>query len=100
MTRREHEALEIVADVIVERGGQLPLGTLLVGFELVPELDVLALEQLAAAQGVDAAVLRRGHEPGARLSRTPDSRHRPHPAARASRARPPALPTAPAPPVS
>jgi len=27
-----------------------------VGFELVPELDVLALEQLAAAQDIDAAV--------------------------------------------
>src|SRR3989449_10458639 len=71
MTGREHEAQEIVADVIVERGGQLSLGTLLVGFELVPELDVLALEQLAATQGVDTAVLRRGHEPGARVVRDP-----------------------------
>jgi len=71
MAGREHEAQEIVAHVIVERGGQLSLGTLLAGFELVPELGVLALEQLAAAQGVDAAVLRGGHEPGARVVRDP-----------------------------
>ncbi len=69
MTGREHEAQEIVADVIVERGGQLPLGTLLAGFELVPELGVLALEQLAAAQDIDGAMLRRGHEPGAGVVR-------------------------------
>src|SRR2546422_2965226 len=69
MTGCEHEAEQIVADVIVERRGQLPLGTLLAGFELVTELGVLALEQLAPAQGVDGSVLCGRHEPGARVVR-------------------------------
>src|SRR5438876_4277810 len=50
MTRREHEAQEIVADVIVERGGRLRLGTLLVGFELEPELDVRSEEHTSELQ--------------------------------------------------
>ena len=37
--------------------------------ELARELLVLALERRAAAQQVDRAVLRRGHEPGARVVR-------------------------------
>ena len=69
MTGREHQAQEVVADVIVQCGLQLALGTHLAGFELVTELRVLALEQLAAAQGVDGSVLRGGHEPGARVVR-------------------------------
>src|SRR2546421_10391877 len=69
MTGCEHQAQEVVADVIVQCGLQLALGTYLAGFELVTELRVLALEQLAAAQGVDGSVLRGGHEPGARVVR-------------------------------
>ena len=48
MTGREHEAEQIVPNVIVERGVQLPLRTLLTGFQFVTELDVLAVQQLAA----------------------------------------------------
>jgi hypothetical protein len=69
MTGREDEAQQVVADVIVERGVELALGALLPGAELVPELHVLALEQLAAAEQVDGVMLRRGHEPGARVVR-------------------------------
>ena len=39
----------------------------LLDLELVAELLVLALEQLAAAQAVDRAVLRGRHQPGARV---------------------------------
>ena len=50
-------------------------GQLLLRLELAAELLVLALEQLAAAQPVDGAVLRGGHQPGARVVR--DARLRP-----------------------
>ena len=49
--------------------------SLLLGLELVAELLVLALEQLVPAQQVDRAMLRGGHEPGARVVR--DARLRP-----------------------
>ena len=65
----EHEAQQIVADVVVECAGEIRLGALLPRFELRPEHFVFALEQLVAAQAVDRPVLRRGHEPGARVVR-------------------------------
>ena len=51
MARREHEAQEIVADVVVERGVEIRRGRLLLGLELVAELLVLALEQLVRGAG-------------------------------------------------
>ena len=75
MTGREDEAQQIVADVVVERGGQVVLGTHLAGFQLDAQLRVLALQHLAPAQLIDRPVLGGGHEPGARVVR--DARRRP-----------------------
>ena len=50
MAGREHEAQEVVADVVVERGVEIRRGHLLLGLELATELLVLALEQLVPAQ--------------------------------------------------
>ena len=69
MAGGKDQAQQVVADVIVERRVERALGALLPGAQLVPELHVLALEQLAAAEQVDGAMLRRGHEPGARVVR-------------------------------
>jgi hypothetical protein len=75
MTRRENEAQQVVADVIVERVAQIRDGHLLLDLELAAELLMLALEQLASAQPVDRTVLSGGHEPSARVVR--DARLRP-----------------------
>src|SRR5258708_29983683 len=69
MTGDEHEAQEIVANIIVERGVEIGHGHLLLGLELATELLVLALEELVAAPEVDRAMLRGGHEPGAGIVR-------------------------------
>ena len=50
------------------------LGPLLPGLDLAAESLVLAFEQLVAAQVVDGAMLRGGHEPGARVVRDADCR--------------------------
>ena len=50
MAGGEHEAQEVVADVVVERGVEIRHGHLLLGLELVAELLVLALEQLVPAE--------------------------------------------------
>ncbi len=75
MTGREDQAQQVVADVIVERRVEITLGALFPGAQLVTELRVLALEQLAAAKQVDRPMLRGGHQPGARVVR--DARLRP-----------------------
>ena len=75
MAGREHEAQQVVADVVVDGGVEVRRGHLLLGLELATELLVLALEPLASAQEVDRAMLRGGHEPGARVVR--DARLRP-----------------------
>src|SRR6266481_3536887 len=75
MAGYEHEAQEVVADVIVERGLEIRHGHLLLGLELATKLLVLALKPFVAAPEVDRTVLRRGHEPGARVVR--DARFRP-----------------------
>ena len=51
MAGGEHEAQEVVADVVVERGVEVRRGRLLPGLELVPELLVLALEQRCSGAG-------------------------------------------------
>ena len=71
MTGREHEAQEVVPEVVVHRGLELRHRHLPAGLELAPELLVLALEPLAAAQPVDGPMLRGGHEPGPRVVRDP-----------------------------
>ena len=50
MAGREHEAQEVVADIVVEGRVEIRRGRLLLGFELVAELLVFALEPLASAQ--------------------------------------------------
>jgi hypothetical protein len=75
MTGREHEAQEVVADVIVDRSVELRHGQPLLRLELAAELLVLALEPLVSAKEIDRTMLRGGHEPGARVVR--DARLRP-----------------------
>jgi hypothetical protein len=58
----EDEAQQVVADLIVEPGIQVR--GLVPVLQLVAELPLLAVVQRAAAQRVDRAMLRRGHEPG------------------------------------
>ena len=65
MTGREHQAQEIVSDIIVDCGFEIRHGHLLPSLEFAAKLSVLTLEQLAAAKPVDGTMLRGGHEPGA-----------------------------------
>ena len=69
MAGREHEAQEVVADVVVEGRIEIRHGPLLLGLELATEFLVLAFEPLVAAQETDGPMLRGGHEPGARIIR-------------------------------
>src|SRR2546428_283739 len=69
VTRREHKAQQVVADVIVDRRVEIRLGHFPLGLELAAELLVLALEERSPAQLVDGPALRDGHEPGARVVR-------------------------------
>jgi hypothetical protein len=62
---REHEAQQIVADVVVERGVEVRRRRVALELEHVAELLVLAVDALPAAQLVERAVLRGGHEPRA-----------------------------------
>ena len=71
MAGGEDQAEKIVADIVVERGLDRADGIGLVGFDLVEELGVLALADLAAAKPVDGAVSGGGHEPGAGIARNP-----------------------------
>src|SRR5438874_1207812 len=67
MARHEDEAEEVVPDVLIDR--RVRVYALLSPFDIAPHLFVLALERLAAADRVDRAMLRRRHQPGARLLR-------------------------------
>ena len=69
MTRDEDEAQQVVADVVVERGFEIGRGELALDREIVAVFLVLAALQLVAAQPVERAVLRRRHQPGARIVR-------------------------------
>src|SRR6266568_3528118 len=68
MTGDEHEAQEVIANVIVECGVEIRHGHLL-RLELAAKLRVLALKPLVSAEDVDRPVLRSGHEPSARIVR-------------------------------
>ncbi len=67
MAGDEHEAEQVVADVIVDRGVEIRHGRIPPGLEFVAELLVFTVEHLAPAQLVDCPMLRGGHEPGARI---------------------------------
>src|SRR5882762_2332758 len=75
MAGYEYEAQEVVANVIVNCGFEIRHGHLLLGLDLAAEFFVLALEPLVSAQEIDCAMLRGGHQPGARVVR--NSRFRP-----------------------
>ena len=73
MAGDEDEAQQVVADVVVER--RIDRFDRVRGGDLVPDREFAArapracLQQLAAAQPVDRAVLGRRHEPGAGIVR-------------------------------
>ena len=67
MACREHEAQQVVADVVVDLGFECGRELGLIRFDLVAKLFVLALDELAAAYAVDRPVLRGGREPRARI---------------------------------
>ena len=75
MAGHEHEAQQVVADVVVEGGIEIRRGPISFRLELAAELLVFSLDQLGPAQPVDRAMLRSGHEPGARV--VGDARDRP-----------------------
>src|SRR5882762_7868058 len=75
MAGYEYEAQEVVANVIVNCGFEIRHRHLLLGLDLAAEFFVLALEPLVSAQEIDCAMLRGGHQPGARVVR--NSRFRP-----------------------
>jgi len=51
MAGREHQAQEVVADIIVDRSLEIRHGPFLPGLKLVTEFSVLALERLVPARG-------------------------------------------------
>ena len=67
VARDEHEPQQVVADMVVERLGELGFGAFLPGLELVADLGVLAVHHGSAPHDVDRAPLADGHEPGARV---------------------------------
>lgn len=76
MTGGEHQAQQVIADVVVERIVEIRHGRfLLPGGEFTAQLLVFAFEQFTAAQMVERAVFGGGHQPGARIVR--DARLRP-----------------------
>jgi hypothetical protein len=68
MAGREDEAQQIVTYGIVQRSFEIRHGHLL-GFELVAELLMFALQALVAAQMIDGAMLGGRHQPGAGITR-------------------------------
>jgi hypothetical protein len=69
MTADEHQAQEVVAHVVVDRGVTIKPGHVLSGLELATELLMLALERSVSPQQIDGPTLPDGHEPGARVVR-------------------------------
>ena len=69
MARGKNETQQVVAHVVVDGGRQRSLGTHLSLLELAAEMLVLAVLHLAASQVIDRAMLRRRHEPRARIVR-------------------------------
>src|ERR1700688_2586366 len=69
MAGDEYQAEKVVANVIVDRGFQTSHGGLLPGIDFASKLFVFTFEKFCAAEGVNCAMLRRGHEPGARIIR-------------------------------
>src|SRR5262245_6566554 len=64
MTRREDEAQQLVADVVIEVIIEIGRHSLPLDLDSAAKLLVLALDQPSAAQPVNGAMLGRGHQPG------------------------------------
>jgi hypothetical protein len=71
MTGCKNEPQQVVADIIVERRVEIVYNSIAVGFELVTQLFVFALEQLVPSEVVDRAMFGRRHQPRARVARNP-----------------------------
>src|ERR1700733_4505363 len=69
MAGHENEPQQVVADVIVHCGFQTSHGGLLPGIDFASEFLVFTVKKFLSAEGIDGAMLRRGHEPGARIIR-------------------------------
>ena len=67
MAGYKHEAQEIVADHVIQRGIEIGLRRFLLNLEFVAEFLMLAFEQFVAAEDINRPMLRGGHEPSARL---------------------------------
>jgi hypothetical protein len=67
VARGEHQAQQVVADIVVERGVEVGRLARAGGLQVMAQFLVLALDQLCAAQAVDGAVPGGGHQPGAGL---------------------------------
>ena len=67
MARDEHEAKQIVADVVVDRRVEIGSAFLLLPLQLDAELLVLSVEHLATTELIDGATLGGVHEPRARV---------------------------------
>ena len=67
MTGREHEAQQVVAYVVLDRGVEVDHG--LLALELAAHLFVLALGDRRVSEMIDRPALPDGHEPGARVVR-------------------------------
>ena len=65
MTGDEHEAQQVVADVVAHGGIHHRIDRLLCGLQCAAELGLLALEERSPAQCVDRPTFRDGHQPGA-----------------------------------
>ena len=63
MARHEHEAEEIVPEVLVDRG--VPIRAVLFSLDRMTELLVLLVECLAPPEEIGRAMFCRRHEPGA-----------------------------------
>jgi hypothetical protein len=75
MAGGEHEAEEIIAKGIVERGVEIGHSPLLLGLQIAAKFLVLTLEAFVATEHINRTVLRGGHEPGAWI--VGDARFRP-----------------------
>ena len=64
MACHEDEAEEIVSELLVDRGVHVPAA--LIPLDITSELFVLAFERLATPDQIGRAMLRGGHQPGAR----------------------------------
>ena len=69
MARGEDEPQQIVADIFVHRRFELARDLVLTLFELVSQLLVFAIEQLAATEVIDRTMFGGGHQPGAGIPR-------------------------------